>query len=60
MILNNGYRKIKYCVVKEIEVNENLSGSSSRSMLPLCKNSHLNFQQLLPSSNPIPVRGSIS
>lgn len=27
MILNNGYRKIKYCVVKEIEVNENLSGS---------------------------------
>lgn len=27
MILDNGYRKIKYCVVKEIEVNENLSES---------------------------------
>lgn len=27
MILNNGYRKIKYCVVEEMEVNENLSES---------------------------------
>lgn len=25
MILNDGYRKIKYCVVKEMEVIENLS-----------------------------------
>lgn len=27
MILNDGYRKIKYCVVEEVELNENLSES---------------------------------
>ena len=32
----------------------------SKSTVPLCKKSHLNFQQLLPSINPVPVIGSIS
>lgn len=27
MILNDGYRRIKYCVVEEIKINENMSES---------------------------------